>query len=121
MLLIYWYQLLKLVQTYGTIEKFDLIFHRSGPLIGQPRGYAFVTYAKSQDALKAKNSLNGKLVGQKNLTVTWAHSAEYVSIICSIIYTLHPFFVDIGSWYSSKTKIGYRHPSPSSNQRYQKG
>lgn len=88
MLLIYWYQLLKLVQTYGTIEKFDLIFHRSGPLIGQPRGYAFVTYAKSQDALKAKNSLNGKLVGQKNLTVTWAHSAEYVSIIGSIIYNV---------------------------------
>ncbi|CAG9771829.1 unnamed protein product [Ceutorhynchus assimilis] len=72
----YWYQLLKLVQTHGTIEKFDLIFHRTGPLTGQPRGFAFVTYAKHQDALRAKNCLNGKLVGQKNINVTWAHIAE---------------------------------------------
>lgn len=70
------YQLLKLVQTHGTIEKFDLIFHRSGPLAGQPRGYAFVTYLKKVDAVTAKNDLNGKLVGQKRITVTWAHSAE---------------------------------------------
>ncbi|KAJ8954536.1 hypothetical protein NQ318_000770 [Aromia moschata] len=37
----YWYNLLKLVQKHGAIEKFDLIFHRNGPLAGQPRGYAF--------------------------------------------------------------------------------
>lgn len=38
------YQLLKIVQKYGKIEKFDMLFHRSGPLAGYPRGYAFVTY-----------------------------------------------------------------------------
>ncbi|XP_048520594.1 probable RNA-binding protein 18 isoform X2 [Dendroctonus ponderosae] len=72
----YWYQLLKLVQTHGTIEKFDLIFHRTGPFAGLPRGFAFVTYNSSKDASGAKTCLNGKLVGQKRLAVTWAHSAD---------------------------------------------
>lgn len=39
-----WYQLLKIVQQCGRIEKFDMLFHKSGPQVGQPRGYAFVTY-----------------------------------------------------------------------------
>ena len=39
-----WYQLLKILQKCGQIEKFDMIFHKSGPLAGQARGYAFVTY-----------------------------------------------------------------------------
>lgn len=75
----YWYQLLKLVQKHGTIEKFDLIFHRNGPQAGQPRGYAFVTYTKQEDAIFAKNNLNDLLVGQKNVTVTWAHSMKEVN------------------------------------------
>ncbi|XP_066137547.1 probable RNA-binding protein 18 [Euwallacea fornicatus] len=70
------YQLLKLIQTYGAIEKFDLIFHRVGPLAGLPRGYAFVTYVKCDDACRAKNGLNGRVMGQKKLNVTWAHSAN---------------------------------------------
>lgn len=40
----YRYQLLKIVQQCGKIEKFDMLFHKSGPQVGQPRGYAFVTY-----------------------------------------------------------------------------
>lgn len=32
------------MQKCGSIEKFDMLFHKSGPQIGQPRGYAFVTY-----------------------------------------------------------------------------
>lgn len=39
-----WFQLLKIVQKCGQIEKFDMIFHKSGPQAGQARGYAFVTY-----------------------------------------------------------------------------
>lgn len=41
----YRFQLLKIVQKCGKIEKFDMLFHKSGPQVGQPRGYAFVTYA----------------------------------------------------------------------------
>ncbi|XP_023016116.1 probable RNA-binding protein 18 [Leptinotarsa decemlineata] len=68
------YQLLKLVQKHGDIEKFDLIFHRNGPQAGLPRGYAFVTYIRKEDALSAKNALNNLHVGEKSIIVTWAHS-----------------------------------------------
>ncbi|XP_015591750.1 probable RNA-binding protein 18 isoform X2 [Cephus cinctus] len=70
------YQLLKLVQKHGTIEKFDLLFHRSGPQAGQPRGYAFVTYKNSEDAEKAKDTLHNLKVGAKNIVVRWAHSVN---------------------------------------------
>lgn len=73
-----WYQLLKLAQKYGTIEKFDLLFHRSGPQAGQPRGYAFVTYETIQNAKTAKDSLHNLKVGAKNIVVRWAHSVTEV-------------------------------------------
>lgn len=75
---VYWYQLLKLVQQHGTIEKFDLLFHRSGPQAGQPRGYAFVTYKTVQDAEAAKDALHNLKVGAKNIIVRWAHSVTEV-------------------------------------------
>lgn len=50
-----------------------MLFHRSGPLSGQPRGYAFVTYTRKEDAVKAK-AMHNTLVGNKNIIVTWAHS-----------------------------------------------
>lgn len=40
------FQLLKIAQKCGAIEKFDMIFHKSGPQFGQPRGYAFVTFVE---------------------------------------------------------------------------
>ncbi|KAJ4446900.1 hypothetical protein ANN_13601 [Periplaneta americana] len=75
----YWYNVLKLVQKHGTIEKFDLLFHRSGPSAGQPRGYAFVTYSSSEDAAKAKDSLDGTLMGCKRVVVRWANSISKVT------------------------------------------
>ena len=72
------HNLLKLVQKHGTIEKFDLLFHRSGPLAGQPRGYAFVTYSSKEDAAKAKDALDGKMVGSKRVVVRWANNVSKV-------------------------------------------
>ncbi|XP_040162508.1 probable RNA-binding protein 18 [Anopheles arabiensis] len=66
------YQLLKIVQKYGKIEKFDMLFHRSGPLAGYPRGYAFVTYENHRDSESALHRLDGKLVGEKTIVVRWA-------------------------------------------------
>ncbi|XP_030024218.2 probable RNA-binding protein 18 [Manduca sexta] len=66
------YQLLKMVRVYGNIEKFDMLFHRSGPNAGQPRGFAFVTYKMRQDAIKAMNSLNGQMLGSKRICVKFA-------------------------------------------------
>lgn len=68
------YNLLKLLQKHGTIEKFDLLFHRSGPLAGFPRGYAFCTYKRTEDAISAKHHLDRQLIGSKQITVRWAHS-----------------------------------------------
>lgn len=68
------YQLLKLMQKHGPIEKFDLLFHRSGPLAGQPRGYAFITYETKEAAITAKTALHNKMVGTRRITVTGAHS-----------------------------------------------
>jgi RNA recognition motif-containing protein len=76
------YQLLKLIQKYGTIEKFDLLFHRSGPQAGQPRGYAFVTYKTIQDANMAKDALHNLRVGAKNIIVRWAHNVTEVHVSC---------------------------------------
>ncbi|PSN48105.1 hypothetical protein C0J52_13248 [Blattella germanica] len=70
------YYLLKLVQKHGAIEKFDLLFHRSGPCAGQPRGYAFVTYSSKDDATKAKDILDGQMVGTKRMVVRWANSVN---------------------------------------------
>lgn len=75
---LYWYHLLKLLQKHGAIEKFDLLFHRTGPLAGQPRGYAFVTYKSKEEAVAAKELLHNMLIGQKRITATWAHSVNNV-------------------------------------------
>ncbi|KAF8785861.1 probable RNA-binding protein 18 [Argiope bruennichi] len=69
------YHLLKIVQKYGKIKKFDFLFHKSGALKGQPRGYSFVTYETREQAENALAALNGKQALGKNLVVRWAHTA----------------------------------------------
>ncbi|KAG8181468.1 hypothetical protein JTE90_017529 [Oedothorax gibbosus] len=69
------YNLLKIVQKFGEIKKFDFLFHKSGPLKGQPRGYSFVTYETRKQAEAALEALNGKLALGKELVVKWAHKA----------------------------------------------
>lgn len=76
----YRYQLIKILQKHGTIEKFDLLFHRNGPLAGQPRGYAFVTYGSTENANKAMEALDGQTLGTKRIAVRLAHSVSRVSI-----------------------------------------
>lgn len=66
------YQLLKIIRVYGNIEKLDMLFHRSGPSVGKPRGYAFVTYKSKKDAIKAMNSLDGQLLGSRRICVKFA-------------------------------------------------
>ncbi|XP_013194837.1 probable RNA-binding protein 18 [Amyelois transitella] len=70
------YQLLKMVRVYGNIEKFDMLFHRTGPNFGQPRGFAFVTYKLKQDAINAMKSLNGQLLGGKRICVKFAKNTS---------------------------------------------
>nr|XP_029729571.1 probable RNA-binding protein 18 isoform X2 [Aedes albopictus] len=70
------YQLLKIAQKCGKIEKFDMLFHRSGPMAGYPRGYAFVTYERQKDSEAALEVLNGRRVGDKHMVVRWAKNVN---------------------------------------------
>ncbi|TNN71382.1 putative RNA-binding protein 18 [Liparis tanakae] len=38
------YHLVKLLEKFGHVQQFDFLFHKSGPLEGQPRGYCFVNF-----------------------------------------------------------------------------
>ncbi|XP_017911215.1 PREDICTED: probable RNA-binding protein 18 isoform X1 [Capra hircus] len=68
------YHLLRLLQKFGTVKQFDFLFHKSGALEGQPRGYCFVNFETKQEAEQAIQCLNGKLALSKKLVVRWAHA-----------------------------------------------
>ncbi|KAI0360790.1 hypothetical protein OH77DRAFT_1367008, partial [Trametes cingulata] len=69
------YTLLQLFSKFGKISKLDFLFHKSGPLKGKPRGYAFVEYANRDDAEKALLHANDKLLRGRKLVVTYANQA----------------------------------------------
>lgn len=39
------YTLIQIFSKFGNLSRLDYLFHKSGPLRGKPRGYAFVEYA----------------------------------------------------------------------------
>ncbi|KAG8836168.1 hypothetical protein FRC17_009511 [Serendipita sp. 399] len=67
------YTLIQLFSRYGKLSKMDYIFHKSGPLKGKPRGYAFVEYADAESAEKAVNACNQKLLRGRKISVTYAN------------------------------------------------
>ncbi|PVF98715.1 RNA-binding domain-containing protein, partial [Serendipita vermifera] len=69
------YTLIQLFSRYGKVIKLDFLFHKSGPMKGKPRGYAFVEYADVEVASKALNACNGKLVRGRKISVTFANQA----------------------------------------------
>ncbi|KAI8986841.1 hypothetical protein BD414DRAFT_578105 [Trametes punicea] len=69
------YALLQLFSKFGKISKLDYLFHKSGPLKGKPRGYAFVEFANKDDAEKALLHVNNKLIRGRKLVVTYANQA----------------------------------------------
>ncbi|GAB6031483.1 Putative RNA-binding protein 18 [Chamberlinius hualienensis] len=68
------YDLVKVLQKHGKVVSFNFLFHKTGPLIGQPRGYCFVTYESKEQAQNALKCLDGKLALTKKLSVKWANS-----------------------------------------------
>ncbi|PFH51646.1 hypothetical protein AMATHDRAFT_133115, partial [Amanita thiersii Skay4041] len=69
------YTLLQIFSKFGKITKLDFLFHKTGPLKGKPRGYAFIEYRNQDDALKALTKAHDKLVRGRKLVVTYAHQA----------------------------------------------
>lgn len=66
------HDLLRLFQPFGTLRKLDLIFHKTGPQKGRPKGYAFVELAKSEEAEKARNILDGRPVKGREIRISYA-------------------------------------------------
>lgn len=54
-----------------------MLFHKSGPQAGQPRGYAFVTYKNAKESTIALEKLHGKLIGSKHVVVRLAKNINY--------------------------------------------
>uniref|UniRef100_A0A3Q3LKA0 Probable RNA-binding protein 18 n=1 Tax=Mastacembelus armatus TaxID=205130 RepID=A0A3Q3LKA0_9TELE len=71
------YHLVKLLEKFGNVKQFDFLFHKSGPLEGQPRGYCFVNFSTREEAERAIQCLNGKLALSKKLVVRWAHAQRF--------------------------------------------
>ncbi|CDO73372.1 hypothetical protein BN946_scf185013.g5 [Trametes cinnabarina] len=71
------YALLQLFSRFGKIAKLDFLFHKSGPLKGKPRGYAFVEFADQGDAERALLHTNEKLLRGRKLMVTYANQAPF--------------------------------------------
>ncbi|XP_005186230.2 probable RNA-binding protein 18 isoform X1 [Musca domestica] len=71
------FHLLKVMQKCGEIEKFDMLFHKGGPLQGQSRGYAFVTFTKSSSAMVALEKLNGHVILNRPIAVRLAKNINY--------------------------------------------
>ncbi|KAI0338398.1 RNA-binding domain-containing protein, partial [Trametopsis cervina] len=69
------YVLLQVFSKFGKVAKLDFLFHKSGPLRGKPRGYAFVEFAESHVAAKALASTQDKLLRSRKLVVTYAQQA----------------------------------------------
>ena len=76
-----WFELVKLFQNAGQIDKLEYLFHKIGPQAGQPRGYAFLTFAKREEAIKARREFDGKMLLGRTLLVKPARSVNKVLII----------------------------------------
>lgn len=67
------YDLLKTCRRFGTVKGQDFLWHRSGPLMGKPRGFAFVEFSNESEALLALSALPGLVLHGKALS---AHFME---------------------------------------------
>ncbi|CDZ96186.1 rna-binding domain-containing protein [Phaffia rhodozyma] len=70
------FALIKIFSRFGKIAKLDFLFHKSGPMRGKPRGYAFVEFATKEDAMKALTGLHDKPLRGRNLVVTFASQMQ---------------------------------------------
>ncbi|KAG9099993.1 hypothetical protein FS749_016563 [Ceratobasidium sp. UAMH 11750] len=71
------YALLQVFSKFGNVTKLDFLFHKSGPLKGKPRGYAFVEYSTKQEATKALVACHDKPLRRRKLTVTFASQSAH--------------------------------------------
>lgn len=68
------FTMIQILKRFGKIKQFDFLTHKTGPCVGQPRGFCFVSFEKETDAAKAILKLDNLLVRTKRLQVRWAHN-----------------------------------------------
>lgn len=66
------YTLIHTFSKFGKIAKLDYLFHKSGPQRGQPRGYAFVEYTSSEEAMQAVVGAHDKTLRGRKISVSYA-------------------------------------------------
>ena len=67
------YQLLKVLEKFGTVSQFDFLYNISETGKRTPRGYAFVTFSSQQSAENAIKSLNKTEVLGRDILVRLAN------------------------------------------------
>ena len=68
------FQILKLLEPFGKIYKFDFVYSVNARGERVPKGFAFVTYDSASEAQKAIRNLNGIKFNGRTLLVKEAHS-----------------------------------------------
>jgi hypothetical protein len=61
--------IIKLFRPHGKIVREQFMWHNHGPRRGEPRGYCFVEYSKREEAVRAKNALDGNRLCGRSLSV----------------------------------------------------
>lgn len=59
------FALVKLFEPFGKIKGLEYLFHKSGPLMGLPKGYAFIEYEDGESAIHAIARMHGKRLSIK--------------------------------------------------------
>jgi RNA recognition motif-containing protein len=67
------YQLLKILDKFGSVSQYDFLYHISDTGRRTPRGYAFVTFSTMSSAEKAMEALNKTTVLGRELLVRLAN------------------------------------------------
>jgi len=70
------FHLLKLFKPFGDVVQFDFLFHKGGPMKGEPRGYAFIAFETHESAEKARQTLDGKWAVSQRLAVKYASATR---------------------------------------------
>jgi len=67
------YQLLKILDKFGTVSQYDFLYHITDTGRRTPRGYAFVTFTTLSSAEKAMDTLNKTTVLGREILVRLAN------------------------------------------------